>query len=237
MKYTTLLFDVDDTLLDFKAAENQGLHQLFAEEGLDLTPNLKQQYQTLNHQLWHDYEQNKISRDEVLNQRFRLFFEQLGRKVDGEQMELRYRQYLNQGHQLLGNSLKIIQDLAPKASLYVVTNGVSETQYRRLTDAKLYPYFKDIFVSDAIGYQKPRIEFFNHVFDKIPHVDLKKTLIIGDSLTSDIQGGINANIDTVWLNPKQTPAKSCQPTYEITQLEQLYPILGIENTNESAKSA
>ena len=237
MNYTTLLFDVDDTLLDFKAAENQGLQQLFADEGLVLTKELKQAYQKLNQELWQAYEQDKISRDEVLNQRFRLFFERLGRKVDGEKMELKYRQYLNQGHQLLGNSLAIIQDLASKASLYVVTNGVSQTQHQRLTDAKLAPYFKDIFISDVIGYQKPKVEFFAHVFANIPQVDLAKTLIIGDSLTSDIQGGMNANIDTVWLNPAQLPAKACQPTYQISQLEQLYPILGLTQQEKSAQTA
>src|SRR5699024_9897845 len=104
------------------------------------------------------------------------------------------------GSQRLGNSLAIVSDLAKKADLYVVTNGVAKTQYQRLEAAKLLPYFKEIFVSETIGYQKPRIEFFQHVFHKIAPVDLEKTVIIGDSLSSDIQGGKNAGIDTIWLN-------------------------------------
>ncbi|WP_208921312.1 HAD-IA family hydrolase, partial [Enterococcus cecorum] len=78
--------------------------------------------------------------------------------------------------QRLGNSLDIVADLADKADLYVVTNGVAKTQYQRLEAAKLLPYFKDIFVSETIGYQKPRIEFFQHVFNKIAPVDLEKTV-------------------------------------------------------------
>ena len=164
MRYNTLLFDVDDTILDFKAAELQGLSKLFANHGYELSDELLNSYQTLNQQLWKDYEENKRTREEVLNMRFGLFFEQLGKKVDSAAVEKEYRQYLNQGSQRLGNSLAIVSDLAKKADLYVVTNGVAKTQYQRLEAAQLLPYFKEIFVSETIGYQKPRIEFFQHVF-------------------------------------------------------------------------
>ncbi|MCJ0553823.1 YjjG family noncanonical pyrimidine nucleotidase, partial [Enterococcus cecorum] len=181
-------------------------------------------YQILNQQLWKDYEENKRTREEVLNTRFGLFFEQLGKKVDSVAVEKEYRQYLNQGSQRLGNSLAIVSDLAKKADLYVVTNGVAKTQYQRLEAAKLLPYFKEIFVSETIGYQKPRIEFFQHVFHKIAPVDLEKTVIIGDSLSSDIQGGKNAGIDTIWLNANQQKA-NIQPTHTIQTLDEIYQIL------------
>ena len=108
-----------------------------------------------------------------------------------------------------------------------MTNGVAKTQYQRLTDSELLPYFKDIFISEVAGFQKPRLEFFNYAFSKIPTFQKEKTAIIGDSLSSDIQGGINAGIDTIWLHSKGTSsAKSLIPNYHITALEELYDILG-----------
>lgn len=224
MRYNTLLFDVDDTILDFKAAELQGLSKLFGNHGYELSNELLSSYQTLNHQLWKDYEENKRTREEVLNTRFGLFFERLGKNVDSEAMEKEYRQYLNQGSQRLGNSLAVVSDLSKKADLYVVTNGVAKTQYHRLAASKLLPYFKEIFVSETIGYQKPQLGFFQHIFNKITPMDLKKTVIIGDSLSSDIQGGKNAGIDTIWLNTNQQKA-NIQPTYTIQTLDEIYQIL------------
>ena len=107
----------------------------------------------------------------------------------------------------------------------MVTNGVAKTQYQRLEAASLLPYFKGVFVSETIGYQKPRVEFFEHVFRHIPQVDLSKTVIIGDSLSSDIQGGINAGIDNIWLNPHGQNSDKIQPTYMIQTLDELYEIL------------
>lgn len=226
MKYKTLLFDVDDTLLDFQATEKQALRKLFDNQGVTLTAELEQDYKTMNHGLWQEFERGERTRDQVINERFGLFFKKLGISVDSLAVEKKYRSFLDEGHDLLGNSRKIIADLSQKADLYVVTNGVSKTQYRRLTDAKLLPFFKDIFVSEDTGYQKPMPEYFEYVFDRIPRLDKKETVIIGDSLTSDIQGGLTAGIDTVWLNSTgESESERIQPTYTIKQLEAIYDIL------------
>lgn len=226
MRYQTLLFDVDDTLLDFHAAEDQALKKLFASEKMPLTPELKQAYQKMNLGLWEDFEQGKLTREEVTETRFGKLFAQFGMEVDSPAMERRYRSFLDEGHQLLGNSRQIVADLAQKADLYVVTNGVSKTQYRRLTDAQLLPYFKDVFVSEDTGYQKPMPEYFDYVFERIPHFAKEDAVIIGDSLTSDIKGGANVGIDSIWLNPgKKNLLAGITPTYEISRLEELYPIL------------
>lgn len=226
MRYNTLLFDVDDTLLDFQAAEKQALTKLFATEGLTLSPDLEEKYKTMNHKLWAAFERGEKTRDEVVNQRFGLFFEALGVRVDSIDLENRYRKFLEEGHDLLGNSYQIVADLSKKANLYIVTNGVSQTQYRRLTDAKLLPFFKAVFVSEDTGYQKPMKEYFDYVFARIPNFEKEATVIIGDSLSSDIQGGITAGIDTIWLNSKSEQATAgIQPTYTINQLESIYRIL------------
>lgn len=226
MRYTTLLFDVDDTLLDFQAAENQALRLLFQQEGIEFTPELEKNYKELNERRWRAFEAGEMSRETVVNERFGEFFAQIDRSVDSLAMEQKYREFLNQGHQLLGNSREIIADLAGKADLYVVSNGVSKTQYQRLGDAKLLPYFKEIIISEDTGYQKPMIEFFDYTFNKIPQLNKEKTVIIGDSLTSDIQGGKNAGIDTIWLHPAvEWHSLSIQPTHHIQRLEEIYEIL------------
>lgn len=226
MNYKTLLFDVDDTLLDFQATEKQALQKLFQAQGVTLTTEIEQAYKRMNHGLWQAFERGERTRDQVTNERFGLFFGTLGLSVDSLAVEKQYRSFLDEGHHLLGNSYQIIADLSQKANLYVVTNGVSKTQYRRLTDAKLLPFFKDIFVSEDTGYQKPMPEYFAYVFDRIPHLDKKETVIIGDSLTSDIQGGLISGIDTVWLNSKgERESEKIQPTYTIQQLDEIYNIL------------
>jgi len=226
MRYKNLLFDVDNTLLDFHDAQQQALNALFNELGVPLTSENEALYKTMNQKRWREHEKGNLTSDEVVNGRFGPFFEQLGKKVDSVKTEQKYRQFLNQGHKRIENSLEIIRDLSTKADLYVVTNGLANTQLQRLTDAGLFPYFKDIFISEQAGFQKPMVEFFDYVFAKVPHLQKEKTVIIGDSLTSDIQGGKNAGIDTIWFNPAaSTIDVRIKPTFQISRLEDIYDIL------------
>ncbi|MFV0558231.1 MAG: YjjG family noncanonical pyrimidine nucleotidase [Enterococcus sp.] len=225
MKYKTLLFDVDDTLLDFQATQAWALTQLFGELGIELTTEMRARYHIVNQQLWSDFEQGQLSRKELTDTRFGLFFSQLGMTVDSLALDKSYRNYLKQGHHLLGNSQQIITDLARKADLYVVTNGGTTTQYQRLKDAQLLPYFQDIFVSEATGYQKPMKEYFEYVFARIPNFNPQETVIIGDSLVSDIQGGNAAGIATIWLNNASQKTTAIEPTYQICKLDEIYEIL------------
>ncbi|CAM5214492.1 2-haloacid dehalogenase OS=Ureibacillus acetophenoni OX=614649 GN=SAMN05877842_10977 PE=4 SV=1 [Ureibacillus acetophenoni] len=225
-QYQTLLFDLDDTLLDFNEAENQALEKLFSELELPLTEDMKETYKMFNTGLWRAHEEGKIGREELVNTRFAIFFEHYGKKVDGPEYERKYRSYLDEGHQLIDGAMELIQDLASKYELYVVTNGVFTTQEKRLKESGLEPYFRKVFVSEVIGYQKPKKEFFDYVFQSLGNVDFEKTLIIGDSLTSDIKGGEVAGIDTCWFNPFGKKNNiDVQPTYEIRKLEELKGLL------------
>lgn len=225
MGYETILFDIDDTLLDFKAAEEQALSWLFQDMGVDPTEKVKNSYKKMNQAFWRDHEAGLLSRQELLDNRFRLFFEQYERDVDGPETEARYRHYLNQGHQLISNSLEVVENLSQKKDLYVVTNGVSATQHQRLKKSGLAPYFKKFFISEEMGVHKPMKEFFDIVFAEIPRLDKEKTVIIGDSLTSDIKGGQVAGIDTIWMNPQEKEANEIEPTFQIKKLTDLYQIL------------
>lgn len=228
-QYQTLLFDVDDTLLDFKAAEDYALQELFKKHDVVLTGDIKQFYQKMNQQLWTSFEKGEIKREELLHTRFSILFQKVGLTLNGIHLDDLYRHYLEKSAVLIDGSERLLQQLAKHYDLYVVTNGVARSQIIRLNNSGLAPYFKDIFISEEIGYQKPMKEFFNHVFEKIPHHSADKTLIIGDSLTSDIQGGINAGIDTCWLNTKEPMNTSQHPTYEIHQLQTLEDMLLLPN--------
>lgn len=225
-KYQALFFDVDDTLLDFKEAEKQALRWLFESQQMELTEETETLYKKINIGLWEAFEEGKMSRDEVINTRFSLLFKELGQEVDGVLLEGKYRQFLEEGHQLIQGAFELIENLHNKFDLYIVTNGVSKTQDKRLRDSGLFPYFKGVYVSEDTGYQKPMKEFFDYVFARIPQLDVEKGVIIGDSLTSDIKGGFQAGLDTCWFNPLHLENQTGMiPTYEIHQLDDLYTIL------------
>lgn len=225
-KYKTLFFDADDTLLDFGAAESLALRLLFKDQKITLTAELEAHYKELNQGLWRAHEEGKIERDELLNTRFSLLFKEYGKEVDGVLLEENYRMYLEEGHQLVNGALELLNDLQKKYDLYIVTNGVSKTQDRRLRDSGLHPFFKGVFVSEDTGFQKPMKEYFDYVFERIPNFSLEHGLIIGDSLSSDIKGGMLAGLDTCWFNPKVKPNNTeIQPTYQIQTLEELFQIL------------
>ncbi|MEC0093498.1 YjjG family noncanonical pyrimidine nucleotidase [Paenibacillus macquariensis] len=236
-KYRTLLFDVDDTLLDFGEAERLALRLLFEDQEMPLTSELEAHYKRINHGLWRSFEEGKLDRDEVVNTRFSILFKEYGQEVDGALLENKYRSYLEEGHQLLHGAFELITDLQHQYDLYIVTNGVSKTQDRRLRDSGLHPLFKDIFVSEDTGFQKPMKEYFDYVFARIPNFTVDKGLIIGDSLSADIKGGQLAGLDTCWFNPDMLPNNTgIVPTYEIQHLDELYEILNVEKDSVGVSS-
>lgn len=229
MNYNTLLFDIDDTLLDFKADENQALHRLFEFLEIELTDEIHEKYSTYNQSLWHKLERNEITRDELLATRFTTFFKKyFGRDVADLKLNEKYLSFLSDGHDLIDHAEKLLDELSQNQEIRmeIATNGVPETQYKRLREAEIENYFDQIFVSQEIGTNKPNIEFFNYIENHLENYDSHRTLMIGDSLTSDILGGNNAHINTVWYNPQHLENSStAKPTYEIDDLLQIKEII------------
>lgn len=224
--YSTVLFDVDGTLLDFDAAEKSGLEQVLISLGVTPTIELERRYHNINDSFWKAFERGEISRDQIMGNRFVEFFKTLDMSVDGAALEKLFRHKLNESAVLLEGAVEICDYLKNKYRMYVVTNGVSETQYKRLAASKLDKYFDDIFVSEDAGSQKPQKEYFDYCFSRIEGAEPADMLIIGDTLSSDIKGGNVAGIDTCWINPEKLGRKEgIRVDYEIRKLEELKGIL------------
>ena len=227
MNYKILLFDLDDTLLDFTANEQSALKHLFEDNGIAFTMEVFDTYSLVNKGLWAAYEKGEILLDEVLNTRFSKALLALGKQVDGMLWEQKYRELLGNGHEMIDGADRLLKRLSGSFRMFIVTNGVTETQIKRLKLSGLYTYFEDIFTSQGIGYQKPAAEFFDYVKSHVKDFDAKNTLMIGDSLSSDIKGGNLAGIDTCWINRNSTALSTdIKSTYSITNLEELFDIVG-----------
>ena len=225
MFYTTVLFDIDHTLLDFEATERIAFRRLLEQQELQWTPERETRYKTLNQALWKALERGEVTREEVIHSRFVTFFAEEGRTVDGREVDETYRGYLAQGTELIPGATALLEQLTGNVTMYVVTNGISKTQRARLEGAGLTDFFEGIFVSEETGFQKPMAGFFDYVFARIPQFDPARTIIVGDSLSADIAGGNQAGIATCWFNPEGKSATDITPTFMITSLVELPALL------------
>lgn len=224
MRYKILLFDLDDTLLDFKANESESLKQLFINYGYELTDEYLTSYKQVNQSLWDAYGNGEITLSEVLNTRFSKTLALYDHQIDGEAWEKQYRHYLGNGAQLMDGAVTICETLSKTHRLFIATNGVRETQEKRLKKAGIRHYFEAVFDSQSIGHQKPTAAFFDYVKEHIKDFDRTQALMIGDSLKADIVGGKEAGIDTCWLtDDKDFTEQIC--TYKISKLEELLTIV------------
>lgn len=225
-KYEILLFDVDGTLLDFNAAQENALKRAFQNHSFELDDNVKAVYDEINHNLWKQYENGSITKEEVIYSRFVKLFDRLSLEGDGVAFEDEYQELLGQGHELIDGAIEILNVLSKSHDLYIVTNGVTRTQRSRLKASGIDQLMKDVFISEETGYQKPMKEYFDYCFARIPNINLEKTLIIGDSLSSDILGGNNAGIDTCWFNPLVLESDiDVKIDYQIKELIELLKIV------------
>ena len=228
LKYKFLLFDLDHTLLDFDAAEDVALDFLLAEEGVEDIQTYKDYYVPMNKALWKDLEQKKITKAELINTRFEKLFAHFGIEKDGSYLAERYQFFLSkQGQTYLGVEDLLKNLIKQGYELYAATNGITLIQTGRLEQSGIAPFFKEIFISEQLHTQKPDAEFYEKIGARIPNFDKNHALMIGDSLSADIQGGNNAGIDTIWYNPHHLENKTqAHPTYEVHSYKDLLNCLG-----------
>ena len=227
MTYKFLLFDLDHTLLDFDTAEDIALTQLLKEEGVEDIRAYKDYYVPMNKALWKDLEEKKITKQELVNTRFSKLFSHFGIEKDGVYLAERYQFYLAQQGQVFSGAMELLDSLIDRGyELYAATNGITTIQTGRMAQSGLAPYFNQVFISEQLQTQKPDALFYDKIGQQIPGFSKEKTLMIGDSLTADIQGGNNAGIDTIWYNSHHLGNKTkALPTYEVDSYQALLDCL------------
>ena len=221
-----LFLDLDDTILDFHKAERLAIAKTIRDFGVEPTEAVLGRYHVINKWHWEQLELGKMTRAEVLENRFGMLFEELGVRADKVLCARTYEMNLSQGHWFLPGAEEAVDRLSKKYRLFLASNGTASVQKGRMTSANLYRFFEKVFVSQEIGHNKPAPAYFEAAFAQIPGFDKSKCLMVGDSLTSDIRGGINAGIKTCWINPGHGPGREdIRPDYEIEYLHQLESLL------------
>ena len=221
-----VLLDLDDTSLDFHKAERLALAKTLRQFGIEPTEECTARYSEINRSCWQKLERGELTRPEVLLGRFELFLKEFPADARAEELKKCYEANLSEGHYYMPGAEELLDTLYPLYDLYLASNGAAHVQAGRIKSAGIAKYFKDMFVSEKIGADKPSRAFFDAAFARIEGFCPECAVIIGDSLSSDIMGGINAGIATVWYNPKGLPVpQNITPTHVITSLAELPELL------------
>ena len=217
-KYNIVFLDIDDTILDFKKCELNAITKTIEKYGIEATVELTNKYSEINQSLWKAFERKEITKPELLIKRFDMFFKELGVNINPSEVNNIYLSYLSNEAFLLDGAVDLLEYLKTRCKVYAVTNAVEKVQRSRLKKSGIEKYFDDIFISELIGYQKPDIRFYEKVYENIGKPDKDSIIALGDSLTSDIQGGNNFKIATCYFNPNHKKNSSIKSTYEIDSL-------------------
>ena len=221
-----VLLDLDDTLYDFHKAERIALVKTLQAFGLESNTHIIRRYSEINAALWRLLEQGKLTRDKLKEQRYRLLFEESGIDADPIKAARTYEHNLSIGHYFIDGAEDLLEALYRDFELYLVTNGSVDIQSSRIASGKIERFFRGIFISEAVGFNKPDVVFFETVFARIPNFEKEKAVIVGDSLSSDIQGGKNAGITTVWFHSsEQAVEPAVNPDHQICSLLELPSLL------------
>jgi len=227
MNYEVIIFDADETLFDFKKSEKYALKDTMIEFGIDYDENYHLKvYKDINTLIWKDFEKGLIIQRNLNIERFKRLLSKLNIKFDEVKFAKSYVKHLSYASFLYDDSIALIESLHKDYRLIIITNGLKDVQDNRIRKSVIGKYFEDVVISDEIEVSKPDPKIFQHALKNINHTDKTKVLMVGDSLTSDIQGGINFGIDTCWFNSNKIINKGAiKPTYEITNLMELKNIV------------
>lgn len=223
-----ILWDMDATLLDFLAAEKAAIRFCFEKYGLgECSDDMLERYSAINKRYWGMLERGEISKSEMLVKRFREFFESEGIETNCEkEFNSTYQIALGDTVCFMDNGYELVKKLKGQYRQFVVTNGTYVAQKRKLKKSGIGALVEEAFISDLIGFEKPSREFFDHVLEKVGPYRKNEIMIIGDSLTSDMQGGNNAGIVCCWYNPNHLEnTKNVKIDYEIDHLWKIEEIL------------
>ncbi len=225
-KYKTLLFDADETLLDFHRSETEAVRESLSFFSLPSTDEVIAKYSEINKGYWKMLERGEIEKQKLYPARWQSLIDFYHFDCVAEKISDKYIERLGTKSYLIDGAVEFCQKLYGKYRMYIVTNGQKDIQKGRLFPSPIFKYFDGCFISEDIGYEKPSVKYFDAISRLIPDYDPETTIIIGDSLTSDIAGGINAGIDTCWYNPHNNPIpKDLSLTYVVSDYDGICNIL------------
>lgn len=228
MSYTWILFDADNTLFDYDKAEAVALQVTFEQFGHAWQPSYLETYRQINHQIWLEFEQGQITQARLKATRFVRLSEALTLtpRPDGAAFSVAYLTNLGDCAQLIVGAVAVLAALKGRVRLALITNGMREVQRSRLAQSGLADTFEVIIISDEVGVAKPEAGIFDIAFAQMGHPRKPDVLIVGDSLTSDMRGGSDYDIDTCWYNPKRKPRTlEVNITYEIQDLAEVLALV------------
>lgn len=225
--YKYILFDVDNTLLDFNKGERCALESVLAHFPLEFSDAVYQRYHKINDDLWKLLEVGKIEKPRLRELRFEMLFDEFGfnGKEFASDVSARFLVAMMEQAQLMDGAVEVLEALYKKYDLYIITNASAATQKKRLSKTPFDKYFKKYFISDDMGVHKPQKEFFERVVEEIGSFDHGDYLVVGDSLTSDIKGAVDFGIDSCYFDPHGIGAEGISPTYTIRKLTDLLKIV------------
>ena len=222
MKYTHLLFDLDNTLLDFNQSSKLAFFAAMHQLEVHPTEDFYKRYKKINAAVWKQLEDGIIAQAIVPNLRFQLFLESENIVADPAEVNAQYLAQLVEHTLLIDGAMELVKEWATRFKMAIATNGLKIVQRPRIERASLTPFFETIVVSDEIGCSKPSKEYFEYTFQQLGMPEKNKVLMIGDSLNSDIRGANEYGIDSCWYNPSVDKNSSdVVPTFEISKLENL----------------
>lgn len=226
-KYYCVLFDADNTLLNFDAAESKALAETLVNYGIEPDAETVQTYRTINEELWAQLEKGQIRREKLLNERFTRFLKAIDAAGNGAEMNRYYLEQLSSHPELMnGEVLDVLYELSEVATLAIISNGIAKVQNRRVEESGILNYMEEVFVSEKMDSEKPNRKIFDAALRTLGVENREHVLMVGDSLSSDVQGGANAGLDTCWFNPDHAEnSGKVIPTYEIASLTELYSIV------------
>ena len=220
--YPWLWFDADNTLFDYNLAESTALLNTFQIHGLPVDEAAMETYREINHKLWRALERGEIKPDVLRVKRFEQFLEALGANGSPEELSITYVEQLGLRTDLIDGALETLQQLRESSRFALITNGLTAVQRSRLSLSPLKDFFEAMVISEEIGVAKPHAAFFETAHERTGRPPKSEILVIGDNLSSDIQGGINFGVDTCWFNPHGDPRPDgLAITYEIRSLKEL----------------